>query len=81
MAVILAMNKLVNINADNNKGLNFLLIDEILDGVDESGLNNILNFINTLGITSMIISHGKIAESYPNTLTIKKSNGVSTINE
>lgn len=81
MAVILAMNKLVNINADDNKGLNFLLIDEILDGVDESGLNNILNFINTLGITSMIISHGKIAESYPNTLTIKKSNGVSTINE
>ena len=81
LAVILAMHKLINLNADNDKGLDFLLIDEVLDGVDESGLANIVKSINDIGITSIIISHGKLAESYRYTLTIRKQNGVSSIHE
>lgn len=81
LSVILAMHKLINLNADNDKGLDFLLIDEVLDGVDESGLANIVKSINDIGITSIIISHGKLAESYRYTLTIRKKNGVSSIHE
>ena len=81
LAVILAMNNLTNLNADNDKGLDLLLIDEVLDGVDESGLDNIIKSINKIGITSIIISHGKTAESYPYKLVVKKQNGVSTIHE
>lgn len=79
LATILAMNKLINLNADNDKGLDLLLIDEVLDGVDESGLDNIIKSINKIGITSIIISHGKTVESYPYRLVIKKQNGISTI--
>lgn len=79
LAVILAMHNLVNLNADNDKGLDLLLIDEVLDGVDESGLDNIIKSINKIGVTSIIISHGKTAESYPYRLVVRKQNGVSAI--
>ena len=79
LAVILAMHNLVNLNADNDKGLDLLLIDEVLDGVDESGLDNIIKSINKIGVTSIIISHGKTAESYPYRLVVRKQNGVSSI--
>lgn len=80
LATILAMNHLTNLNADDGKGLDLLLVDEVLDGVDESGLDNIIKSINKIGITSLIISHGKTAESYPHKLVIRKQNGISTIN-
>lgn len=79
LAVILSMHKLINLNADDNKGLDLLLVDEVLDGVDESGLANIIESINRIGITAVVISHGKLAESYRYTLTIRKQNGVSNI--
>ena len=81
LAVILSMHKLINLNADDNKGLDLLLVDEVLDGVDESGLSNIIESINRIGITAVIISHGKLAESYRYTLTIRKQNGISKIYE
>lgn len=80
LATILAMNSLTNNNADNEKGLDLLILDEILAPVDEEGLTNILESLNKLKITSMVVSHGKTAEAYPHKLVITKQNGISTIN-
>ena len=46
LATILAMNTLTNNNADLNKGLDILVLDEILAAVDEEGLTFILSLIH-----------------------------------
>lgn len=80
LATILAMNTLTNNNAEGDKGLDLLILDEILAAVDEEGLIHILDSLNKLKITSLVVSHGKTAESYPHKLVITKQNGNSTIN-
>lgn len=79
LANILAMHKLTNVSCDDGKGLDLLILDEVLDGTDEGGLNNIMNALNSLGITSLVVSHGKISENYPHKLLINKQNGISFI--
>lgn len=81
LASILALHKLTNANCDEGKGLDFLILDEILDATDEAGLANMFEALNSLQITSMVVSHGQIAEAYPYRLTITKQNGISTLNE
>lgn len=77
LASILAMHKLTNVNAEEDKGLNLLVADEILDGSDETGLACIFHALNASGITSLVVSHGNIAENYPNRLVVNKQNGIS----
>lgn len=77
LAMILAMNKLTNASCDDEKGLDLLVLDEILEAVDEQGLNNIFNALNHLQITSLVVSHGNIAENYPYKTVVNKLNGVS----
>lgn len=79
LATILAMNKLTNITCENDKGLDLLILDEILEAVDEQGLDNIFKALNNLGITTLVVSHGNIAENYPYTVVVAKQNGVSFI--
>jgi len=81
LATILAMNKLTNASCDEEKGLDLLVLDEILEAVDEQGLNNIFNALNHLQITSLVVSHGNIAENYPYRTVVNKLNGVSYLNE
>lgn len=81
LANILAMHKLTNVNCTEGKGLDLLVLDEILDATDESGLANIFEALNSLQITSLVVSHGNIAENYPYKLIVNKQNGVSFINE
>lgn len=81
LANILAMHKLTNVNCADGKGLDLLILDEILDATDESGLANIFEALNSLQITSLVVSHGNIAENYPHKLIVNKQNGVSFINE
>ena len=81
LASILALHKLTNVNCNDEKGLDLLILDEILDATDESGLANMFDALNALQITSMVVSHGQIAEAYPYRLTVTKQNGISTINE
>ena len=80
LANILAMHKLTNVNCAEGKGLDLLVLDEILDATDESGLANIFEALNSLQITSLVVSHGNIAENYPYKLVVNKQNGVSFIN-
>lgn len=81
LAMILAMNKLTNASCDDEKGLDLLVLDEILEAVDEQGLNNIFNALNHLQITSLVVSHGNIAENYPYKTVVNKLNGVSYLDE
>lgn len=81
LANILALHKLTNVNCLEGKGLDLLILDEILDATDESGLANIFEALNSLQITSLVVSHGNIAENYPHKLIVNKQNGVSFINE
>lgn len=81
LASVLAMNKLSNVNCEDDKGLNLLVIDEILDCTDETGLANVFKALNDTQITALVVSHGNIAENYPNRLVVTKQNGVSTLNE
>lgn len=79
LASILALHKLTNVNCDEGKGLDILIFDEILDATDEQGLTNVFNALNETHITSLVVSHGNIAENYPNRLVVNKRNGVSFI--
>lgn len=79
LANILALHKLTNVNCESGKGLNLLVFDEILDATDEQGLSNVFKAINDTQITSLVVSHGNVAENYPNRLIINKHNGISFI--
>lgn len=81
LATILAMQKLINLNCDTEKGLELLVLDEILEAVDEDGLFYMFTALNSLGITALIVSHGNIAESYPHSIKIIKEHGESRISE
>lgn len=79
LATILAMQRLVNGGCEADKGLDLLVLDEILDAMDESGLASTFGALNRLGITSLVVSHGNIAEGYEHKLVIVKENGESRI--
>lgn len=81
LATILAMQKLVNANCDDDKGLDLLILDEILEAVDEAGLASMFEALNSLGGTVLVVSHGNVAEGYPHKLVITKENGESCIGE
>ena len=81
LATILAMKKLVNANCDDEKGLDLLVLDEILEAVDEAGLSSMFDALNALGGTVLVVSHGNVAEGYPHKLVITKENGESRIGE
>ena len=79
LATILAMQRLVNGGCEADKGLDLLVLDEILDAMDESGLSSTFSALNRLGITSLVVSHGNIAEGYEHKLVIVKEHGESHI--
>ncbi len=79
LATILAMQKLVNANCELDKGLDLLVLDEILEAVDENGLSSMFAALNHLGITALVVSHGNVAEGYPHKLVVTKENGESKI--
>lgn len=81
LATILAMQRLVNANCDDEKGLDLLVLDEILEAVDEAGLASMFEALNALGGTVLVVSHGNVAEGYPHKLVITKEHGESRIGE
>lgn len=79
LASIVAMQRLVNGNCDLGKGLDLILIDEVIDSMDADGLASVFTALNKLGITALVVSHGAVAESYRHRLLIAKRNGESSI--
>ena len=79
LASILAMRHLINSNCEEGRGLDFLVIDEILDASDEEGLASFGSALNQLRVSSFVITQGAVAESYPHKLIVTKEYGTSTI--
>lgn len=79
LACILALHTLTNSNCEDGKGLDFIIIDELLDKSDEVGMSTYCDALNKLNQTALLITQGGVSESYPHKLLIVKKQGVSTI--
>ncbi len=80
VAAILALQELILVNAGHGKGIDFLCVDEILESVDLTGMECILNSLQPLQKTIMLVSqHTEISSLAQHTLTVQKKNKVSTI--
>ena len=81
LASILGLQKLTNDSADPGKGLGLVILDEILEASDTTGIEASCKALNRLGITSLLVTQNPIAGDGVNTLVVTKENGISTINQ
>lgn len=79
LACILSLHTLTNSNCEDGKGLDFIIIDELLDKSDEVGMATYCEALNKLGQTALLITQGGVSEAYPHKLLVVKKQGVSTI--
>lgn len=79
LACILSLHTLTNCNCEDGKGLDFIIIDELLDKSDEVGMKTYCDALNKLKQTSLLITQGAVSEGYPHKLLITKRQGVSSI--
>lgn len=77
ICVILAIQQLINLNCKSG-GLDLLICDEILDQIDTLGLESIINSLQNLDRTIMIVSQNEINALKDYTLKIEKRNKIST---
>jgi len=77
ICVIIAIQQLINLNCASG-GLDLLICDEILDQVDTLGLESIINSLQNLDRTIMIVSQNEINALKDYTLKIEKRNKIST---
>lgn len=77
VAMILALQALINLNSDT--GLDLCFLDEVADGLDSEGLVNLMKVLNTLQQPVVVISHGSMDRRVENRVEIQKINGVSCI--
>lgn len=75
---ILALQNLIN-NSCLSGGLNLLIIDEVLEGVDSLGLESLVKELDKLQKFCYVISHTTHQSVPENVLTIEKVNGISKI--
>lgn len=77
LAGVLGIQHLINLST-NGRGLNLLLLDEVFPGIDSKGQEKIINTLNKIGITVMMITQN-VSESFnnENTLYVVKEDGVS----
>ncbi len=78
LACIVGLQKLMNMSA-NNGGLNFLGLDEVFEGLDRTGQKDVLNILETLGVTTMVVTHRNDPIGAENEVCIEKVNGVSKL--
>lgn len=81
LACILALHTLTNSNCEDGKGLDFIIIDELLDKSDEVGMSTYCKALNKLKQTALLITQGGVSEGYLHKLLIVKKHGISTISE
>ena len=80
ISVILANQELINLNCEHGKGLGFLFIDEILDQMDSLGLELLIDSLQNLNKTIMIVSQQtELNNISEHTLIVRKKNKTSTI--
>ena len=81
LACILALHALTNADCEAGKGLDFIVIDEILDKSDEVGIATYCDALNALGQTTLMITQGSVVEGYEHKVVVKKECGISKISQ
>ena len=79
LAFAKTLSHLINLNAGENRGLNLLVIDEILDSSDQEGLTKIVRSLEKTGDNCILITHIPLPESVGNPITVCKENDLSRI--
>lgn len=78
LAVILAMQSLINLNATSG-GIDLIFCDEVFDSVDGAGMEAIMKGLEHVDRTIMIVSQVSINTLVDNTITIRKENKISKV--
>lgn len=78
VANILALKKMIN-SASPTGGLDLLILDEVTNSLDSEGTLGVLNMLESVKETSILISHSTFHSMYPYMQTVVKENGISTI--
>jgi exonuclease SbcC len=78
LANIVGLQKLMNMSAPTG-GLNLLILDEVFDGLDSTGQKDVVNILEGIGVTTLVVSHRNDPLGSTNELYIKKMDGVSKI--
>mgnify|MGYP003646695574 CR=1 FL=1 len=79
LAFAKTLSHLINLNAGDNKGFNLLIIDEILDATDQSGMMKIVSAMEKSGDPSIVITHIPLPEGYGKAYTVVKEHDISRI--
>lgn len=80
LAGILAIHRLINLSL-NGKGLNLLLLDESLGNIDSEGTIEIVNVLENLGMTILLITQNVEDSSiFENYIEVIKDRGISKFN-
>ena len=59
---------------------NFLMMDEVIDSLDETGIGEFFNLLNNITGMKLLITHNTdLKTRFANTIIIKKQDGVSTV--
>lgn len=78
LAGILAIQHLINMSLNGN-GLNLLILDESLSGIDSEGTMEFVNILENIGSTILLITQNiEDSKIFKNVLTVEKKNGVSS---
>lgn len=75
---ILALQHLINLNSKSG-GLDLLLLDEIIESVDVTGMQEILKQLNSINRTICIITHVNSVKNFDNVVIVRKQNGTSKL--
>ena len=79
LAGVLGIQHLINLST-NGKGLNLLVLDEALSGIDAGGTLEIINTLNNLGTTVMMITQNiEDSSIFENCIRVVKEDGISTL--
>lgn len=78
LAGVLGIQHLINLST-NGKGLNMLLLDEVFPGIDSEGQEKIINTLNKMGITIVLITQ-VVSDNFnvENKVLVVKERGSST---
>lgn len=77
LAGILAIQHLINMSLNGN-GLNLLILDESLSGIDSEGTMEFVNILENIGSTILLITQNiEDSKIFKKVLTVEKKNGVS----
>ncbi|MBJ7437021.1 MAG: hypothetical protein JHC54_15355, partial [Acinetobacter sp.] len=76
---ILACQALLNNSLPYSKGIDIIIIDEIIESLDANGVDQLLRVLNSIGKTIIIITHANHNSNFENITTIKKQNNISYV--